>query len=238
MKKLLLLFSAALLALPAAAQETDPEERDLKLMVRNRKGRTMHGLELSAQVKGAGRLRGLDGDGNLSFRVSEGDTLLLLTGAGDIYELPTDGFDSIQVVFRNRSRIAGIAPESGGDDLINIGYGTISRHDNITSVSQLDTSNTDGYTDLRSYIQGRVAGVAFIDDQLVIRGINSFNSGIEALVVVDGVAWGSFAAVNASITPRDVASISVLKDGGSTAIYGVRGANGVVLIATKRGGDN
>lgn len=120
-------------------------------------------------------------------------------------------------------------------DLIDVGYGKVDRRENTSAAESLDMREAYSYSNLREYIQGRVAGVTFIGDQLIIRGAGSINSGIEALVVVDGMPVGSFAQVNDSINPADVASISVLKDAGSTAIYGVRGANGVVLINTKRG---
>lgn len=239
MKKLFLLLSAVLSVLSTEAQETDPAERDLKLMVRNRKGKVMQDLEFRVQIKGANhRAESLDRFGNRFFRISDSDTLLLFTGAGDIYEIPTAGLDSVYLVFKNRNRLAGMARRGeNGPEMVDIGYGTISKQQNTNSVSQLDMSGADVYSDLHSYIQGRVAGVSFMGDQLIIRGVNSINSGIEALIVVDGVAMQNFATVNSMISPRDVASISVLKDAGSTAIYGVRGSNGVVLITTKKGGE-
>lgn len=236
MKKLFLLLSAALLALTAAAQEADPGERDLKLMVRSRKGKVMADLQLTTQLKGSNEARQLDRFGNRFFKVSEGDTLVLFTGAGDIYELPTDGMDSIYVVFRNRNRIEGVMRrgEDNRNQLLDIGYGSVSRHNNTTAVSQLNMKGVESYSDLKSYIQGRVAGVTFMGSDVIIRGIGSINSSIAALIVVDGNVMPSFATVNATVSPRDVASISVLKDGGA-AIYGSRGANGVVLITTKKG---
>ncbi len=115
------------------------------------------------------------------------------------------------------------------------GYGKVPGRINTTSITQLDMAGSYSYSDLKSYIQGRVPGVRFLGDNLIIRGINSINSSIDALVVVDGVAVSSFADANAMIAPSDVASISVLKDAGATGIYGMRGSNGVVLITTKKG---
>ncbi len=235
MKRLLLLLSTALLVVTAAAQETDPGERYLKLMVRNRKGKVMKNLHLTMQIKDTKEARALDRSGNALFRVSGSDTLVLFTGGGDIYELPTAGMDSIYLVFRNARQIEGVMRRTGDDEkpMLDIGYGSISKKANTSAVSQIKTNNLTGYTDLKSYIQGRIAGVSFMGDQLVIRGISSINSGIEALILVDGVAMSDFSTVNAMLSPNDVASISVLKDG-SAAIYGSRGANGVVLITTKK----
>jgi TonB-dependent SusC/RagA subfamily outer membrane receptor len=121
-------------------------------------------------------------------------------------------------------------------ETVDTGYGQrVKKNKNTSSVSSVDMRDSYAYSDLKSYMRGRVAGVSFIGDKLVIRGVNSINSDIDALILVDGVPVGSFADANAMINPSDVASISVLKDAGATSIYGVRGSNGVVLIATKRG---
>lgn len=253
MKKLLIISLSALFAIPVAGQEVvqetaqvqeqlqaqsqSQELRNLKLVVRNAKGKAMRDIELVAQIKGPGHTaQRLDRFGNRFFRVTDADTLILIV-PDNIYEFPLEGLDSLYVVFRNRSKLAGYVPRGGRDDeLVNVGYGTVSRRDNTSSVGVLDMKNANIYTDLRSYMEGRVAGVTFVRGQLIIRGINSINSSIEALIVVDGVVMSSFDRVNATLSPGDVASISVLKDAGSTSIYGVRGSNGVVLITTKKGG--
>lgn len=241
MKKLLLSACFVAVALCAAAQgttnpgQTELPERNLKLMVRNPKGKVVRDIELVAQLKGSREALRLDRFGNRFFRVTDADTLLLMV-PGNIYEFPLEGFDSLYVVFRGKSKIAGYVPKSGKADLVNIGYGTVPRRSNTSSVSTLDMKGAYAYNDLKSYIQGRVAGVTFDNSgRLLIRGISSINSGIEALIVVDGIVMPSFSAANGTISPHDVASISVLKDAGSTSIYGVRGANGVVVITTKSG---
>jgi TonB-dependent SusC/RagA subfamily outer membrane receptor len=240
MKKLLLLLAVAVV-LPAMAEMApqDPgkgdQARELKLIVRNRKGKVMPNLSLLVQLKGAKEVRQLDSSGSAVFQVTDADTLLMV-GSANVYEFPLAGIDSLHVVLRNRSSVAGLMPDGETrSEWVNTGYQTISKRDYIGSAGTLDMSMSSGYSTLKDYIQGRIAGVSFLSgDQLVIRGISSFNSGIEALIVVDGSPVSSFATANSTIHPSDVASISVLKDG-STAIYGVRGANGVVIITTKRG---
>jgi TonB-dependent SusC/RagA subfamily outer membrane receptor len=90
------------------------------------------------------------------------------------------------------------------------------------------------YDNIYEIIQSSFSGVQVINGEIIIRGTSSFNSSSAALIVVDGVI--SEPSILSTIRPIDVKNISVIKDG-STAVYGSRGANGVVIIDTKRGGD-
>ncbi|MDD4108831.1 MAG: TonB-dependent receptor plug domain-containing protein [Prolixibacteraceae bacterium] len=117
-----------------------------------------------------------------------------------------------------------------------IGYGHVTDEDKLNSVASLNKDDIDfsQYTNIYEMIRGRFAGVAIVNNEIIIRGINSINTSSAALVVVDGVPVdGNY--LN-TIPPIQVKSINVLKDGAS-AIYGSRGANGVVIIETRRGGD-
>lgn len=237
MKRVLLLLTVAMFAGMSQASAQNEGARDLKLMVRNRKGKVIRGLNLVAQLKGSNEVLSIDRSGDGFFRINDADTLLLVA-PDNIYEFPLEGLDSLYVVFRNSSKIMGYRPRGGGfSEMINIGYGTTSRLDNTGAVSTLDMEGADTYTDLKNYIRGRVPGLTVTeDDMLIIRGIATINGSPDALVVVDGVKM-NFAAANSAINPKDVADISVLRDASSTAIYGVVGGNGVVLITTRRGRD-
>jgi len=117
-----------------------------------------------------------------------------------------------------------------------VGYGHVTDEDKLNSVASLNKDDMDfsQYTNIYEMIRGRFAGVAVVNNEIIIRGINSINTSSAALIVVDGVPVdGNYLA---TIPPIQVKSINVLKDGGS-AIYGSRGANGVVIIETRRGGD-
>ncbi len=117
-----------------------------------------------------------------------------------------------------------------------IGYGYVSEDDLVTAVSHLNSNNVDfcQYSDMFELIRGRFPNVEIkgsrTDPEVIIRGSNSIMASNEALYVVDGSVTSS---IN-HITPCDVKSIDVLKDSGA-AIYGSRGANGVVLIETRKG---
>lgn len=93
---------------------------------------------------------------------------------------------------------------------------------------------TNSYSNLVDYMKGRVAGVTVSDYGIKIRGINSINSGTDPLILQDGSQIGFGELRN--ISPKEVSSIEVLK-GSDASMYGVRGANGVILIKMRTGGD-
>jgi len=117
-----------------------------------------------------------------------------------------------------------------------IGYGHVKDADKLNAVSNLNNDDVDfsTYSNIYELIQGRFAGVQIVNGDIVIRGVNSINSGTAALIILDGMQINS--STLASIPPVQVKSINIIKDG-SAAIYGSRGANGVVLIETKKGSD-
>jgi TonB-linked SusC/RagA family outer membrane protein len=143
------------------------------------------------------------------------------------------------------------------DEMVIVGYGVQKKRNltgSISSVSSASIENT-AVKDVLSAMQGRAAGVNVVSNSgapgdgisVSIRGQSSLNSGNSPLYVIDGipVESSSLSLLNgweshglnplADINPGDVESIEILKDGASTAIYGSRAANGVVLITTKRG---
>lgn len=119
-----------------------------------------------------------------------------------------------------------------------IGYAHVSDREKLNAVSSINKDELDFsmYTNMYDLIRGRFAGVQIQNNgDIIIRGVNSINMSSAALIVVDGVP--SNTSIMTSIPPSQVKNISVLKDGGAS-IYGTRGANGVVLIETRRGGDD
>lgn len=116
-------------------------------------------------------------------------------------------------------------------EVVDIGYGTEVRENLTTSISSvpIDDKMPMPYRDIYELIEGKCPGVVVEGKSITIRGKNSINSGTEPLILVDGNPQSNIDWVN----PNDVKSIDVLKDAGSTAIYGSRGANGVILINLK-----
>jgi len=120
-----------------------------------------------------------------------------------------------------------VAPEN---DEVNIGYGTVKKGDLTTAVSNVQVRKTDAqtYTSMYDYLRGRVPGVTVTsDNRIIIRGISTNSNATDPLILVDGVPVSDISNLN----PADVKSVDVIKDG-SSAIYGVQGANGVILITT------
>jgi TonB-dependent SusC/RagA subfamily outer membrane receptor len=117
-----------------------------------------------------------------------------------------------------------------------IGYGYVSEEDLTSAITGIDTDNTSysNYSNIYDLIRDRVAGAQVSNGEIILRGNNSFNSSSAALIVVDGVIVDS-EYLN-TLSPVQIKSIDAIKDG-TSAIYGSRGANGVILIETKKGGD-
>lgn len=118
------------------------------------------------------------------------------------------------------------------DEVVVVGYGAVKKSDltgAVSSISKEDIGDRQ-VTSLASLIQGRAAGVDVSQGTIRIRGITSFNN-TDPLVVIDGFIGGNYSTVN----PNDIINIEILKDASSTAIYGSRGANGVILVTTKSG---
>ena len=131
---------------------------------------------------------------------------------------------------------------TGLDEVVVVGYGTMKKRELTGAVSSVksDEITKTATSDFASSIQGRIAGVSVRQGnaapgenaQITIRGITSFQEGGSGpLYVVDGVTY----IENPNITPQEIESIEVLKDGASASIYGSRASGGVILITTKRG---
>ncbi len=126
------------------------------------------------------------------------------------------------------------------DEIVVVGYGVQRKSDLTGAVSSLNAEETMKkmpVSQVSDLLQGRVAGLSVVSSSgaagasptMRVRGVNSIKADGGPLIVIDGFAGGSLDAVN----PADIQSIEILKDASSTAIYGSRGANGVILITTK-----
>jgi TonB-linked SusC/RagA family outer membrane protein len=132
----------------------------------------------------------------------------------------------------------------GIEEVVAIGYGTMKKSDVTGSVSRVTTDKLVDrpVQNVGQALQNKVAGVQVIRQaagdpggrpQIRIRGTNSINTSPDPLFVVDGIVGVINALQN--LNPEDIATMDILKDASATAIYGTRGANGVIIITTKRG---
>jgi len=118
------------------------------------------------------------------------------------------------------------------EEAVDIGYGTQSRDKVTTSVStvKVNKNEVQTYSTIYDYLRGRVPGVMVTtDNRIIIRGVGTNSDNTDPLILVNGVQVTDIS----SIRPADVQSVNVIKDG-SSAIYGMQGANGVILIELVR----
>jgi TonB-linked SusC/RagA family outer membrane protein len=157
------------------------------------------------------------------------------------------GFSTQEIAVEGRKNIDVVLSEDQRqlDEVVVIAYGTAKKKDLTGAVTQLDSKGIQAQSNstVTRALEGAVAGVqvAAIDGQpgidmgIRLRGAGSTSqNSSNALVVIDGVP-AEHANILSSLNPKDIESISVLKDAASTAVYGSRGANGVLMITTKKG---
>ncbi|WP_347840127.1 TonB-dependent receptor plug domain-containing protein [uncultured Draconibacterium sp.] len=158
---------------------------------------------------------------------------------GDKLKISARGFVSRSVKLEDKTKIVAVNLKLKPGDKSReyaIGYGYVKDGEKLNAVAQMTDDDVDfaQYSNMYDLIRGRFAGVQVAGGEIIIRGVNSINSSSAALIVVDGITTdGSILGV---LSPAQVKSVNVIKDGGA-AIYGSRGANGVVIIETKRGND-
>lgn len=119
------------------------------------------------------------------------------------------------------------------DEAVNIGYSRARKRDLTGSVSKLTLKDEElvGYSDIYEYLQGRVAGVEVVGTQVRVRGEHSITGNNDPLWIVDGQECNDVGSIPVNM----IKSVEVLKDGSLTAMYGSRGANGVILVTLKDG---
>ena len=195
------------------------------------------GLPLSGVsiiVKGTNKGIVSDNDGNFSFNVSPDDTLVISYLGFLPQEISVNNVsDYLQVILEED--VAKL------DEVVVVGYGTQKKSDVTGAVASVKVNELQSIPLARAdeVLQGQVAGVQVNnndaspngDVSIRIRGVSSINGGSNPLIIIDGLQGGKLSDVH----PNDIKSLEVLKDASATAIYGSRGASGVILITTKKG---
>lgn len=197
---------------------------------------------VTVQVKGTNTAVATDMNGNYSINVPANGTLLFSHTGYGTRQVPVGENTTLDVQLQLSSGDLG--------EVVVIGYGTVKKRDLTGSVGSVKATQLQERpaASVNEALSGRIAGVQVTTNsgrpggqtKIRIRGFSSINSSNNPLYVVDGVYLpiGNQTQNSNSIdyiNPNDIASVEVLKDASATAIYGARGANGVVLITTKRG---
>lgn len=205
--------------------------QSLKGNVKDSNGEPIIGATI--QEKGSKNMAVTDLDGNFSIGLSGGKQITVSYIGMKTATVNVGGKSSVNVVMEDEATTL--------NDVVVIGYGTVKKKDltgAVTSVSAKDLANIPVSTASEA-IQGKMAGVTVTttegspdaDVKIRVRGGGSLSQDNSPLYIVDGFPVSSIS----DIAPNDIESIDVLKDASSTAIYGARGANGVVIVTTKSG---
>lgn len=252
MKKLVMLCMAASMSSSLAFAQSK-----ITGVVKDSTGEPIIGA--SVTIKGAQGVGAVtDIDGNFSLTVPSGKKQLLVSYIGFTPQtVDVNGKNTFTIVLKEDNQTL--------NEVVVVGYGTMKKSDLAGATGSMDEKKMKGsiITNLDQSLGGRVAGVTSMatsgapgsSTSIRVRGQATINAGAEPLYVVDGVIWnnsnssgssvglgdalgnGSVSTVSplSSLNPSDIVSMEVLKDASATAIYGAQGANGVVLITTKRG---
>ena len=222
--RLLLMLAVVFFALDVSAQTT------INGQVKDDMGEAVIGA--SIVVKGTSNGTVTDFDGNFTLKCQSGAKLVITYIGYTPQEVAAK--DGMQVTLKED--VAQL------NEVVVVGYGSMAKKEISSSVVQIskDQFNQGAASDAMALVAGKVAGLnvassadanpnAMTDIQ--VRGAGSLSASNGPLVVIDGIAGGDLR----NIATQDVESITVLKDAGSAAIYGTRGANGVILVTTKKG---
>lgn len=215
-------------------------------------GATLPGVNVV--IKGTSQGTTTDLDGVYSISVPSSDEVLVFSYIGyQSREIAIDGRVEINIILAQDIFLV--------DELVVVGYGVQRSRDVTGSITRLriDDMNQGFSTSVDEMLQGKAPGVQVVQNSgepgggmsINIRGVNSVNAGSSPLYVIDGLPIDNSVPISetgnqvaasrsprnplSALNPGDIESIEILKDASATAIYGARGANGVILVTTKRG---
>lgn len=193
-------------------------------------GLPLIGVNVSVKGTTEGTITDLDGKFNLNV---SSQSMLVISYIG---------YKTVEIPVRENVRVVLEEDSQALEEVVVVGYGTMRKSDVTGSIGVAkgeDLTKNQNFSALEN-LRGKVSGVNIFSNssqpgayanRVVIRGMATINSSSEPLYIVDGVAMEDFSLVN----PNDIESMEVLKDASAAAIYGARGANGVIMVTTKRG---
>lgn len=218
--------------IPLPTIDIEKIEQTVTGKISDEKGALLPGVNVT--IKGSTKGTSTDIDGKFKLVVPNDKTILVFS---------LIGYLSQEVIIGNRSNIEiNLLPDIRAlDEIVVVGYGEQKKSDltgAISSIQSKDIARANPTLAAKA-LQGQAAGVTVTKSDnrpgstynITIRGENTINNSTAPLVVIDGLMGGDINNLN----PNDIQSMDILKDASSTAIYGSRGANGVIIITTKKG---
>jgi TonB-dependent starch-binding outer membrane protein SusC len=214
-------------------QNAAPADVTVTGKVTDDKGVTLPGV--SVVIKGSTQGTTTDSDGGFKISAPNGNAVLVFSFVGYVkQEIPIGSKTSLTVA---------LSPDDQTlNEVVVVGYGSQRKQDITSAVSVINMRDIGEQpaSNPNQILQGRAPGVVVKQKsgtpggafEVRVRGIGSLGAGSDPLYVIDGFTVGT--SVGQNLNPNDIESVSVLKDAASTAIYGARGSNGVVLITTKQ----
>ncbi|UYQ93828.1 SusC/RagA family TonB-linked outer membrane protein [Chitinophaga horti] len=192
-------------------------------------------FNVNVRVKGTTSGTYTDAQGKFKVSVADNAAVLVFTYLGyEAKEVPVGEASDLKIDLKESL--------SQLTDVVVVGYGSVQKKNLTNAVTSISSKDflQGGFNSPLAQIEGKVAGVAVSNTaaadpnngaQIQVRGVGSIGAGFEPLIVIDGMPGGDLR----NIAQQDIESISVLKDASAAAIYGTRGANGVILVQTKKG---
>lgn len=231
MNKLFLILLFETLAMEMFSQNCSIAGRILDVA-----GEPIIGANVVVKGKQGGTISDIDGKFALQVSCNEKNILLVSFIGMVSKEVPVGKADFYEVVLKEDTQML--------EQVVVVGYGTMKKSDLTGSVESVDANQlTMGTaTNTSQMLQGRVPGLYISSHNqdpgatgdIMLRGVSSLSASSEPLIVLDGFPASDSSILN-TINPNDIEQIDVLKDASATAIYGSRGANGVIIVTTKKG---
>ena len=226
---LMTFFNFLLLVQPINAQT--PGKVSVKGVVLDEAGETLPGATVTE--KGTKNVAATDLDGKFTIKVSKSGATLIVSYVGYVTKEVTSKPDMKVILSENSKNL---------DEVVVVGYGTMKKRDVTGAISSISSKDIEQKmaTNVFEALQGQTAGIQIISgsgqpgetSSIKIRGTSTFSAdGVKPLYIVDGIPLDDIDGIN----PTDIASMEILKDAASAAIYGSRSANGVIIITTKQG---
>ncbi len=226
---LMAFFNFLLLVQPINAQTSG--KVSVKGVVLDEAGETLPGATVTE--KGTKNVAATDLDGKFTIKVSKSGATLIVSYVGYVTKEVTSKPDMKVILSENSKNL---------DEVVVVGYGTMKKRDVTGAISSISSKDIEQKmaTNVFEALQGQTAGIQIISgsgqpgetSSIKIRGTSTFSAdGVKPLYIVDGIPLDDIDGIN----PTDIASMEILKDAASAAIYGSRSANGVIIITTKQG---